>query len=215
MKTAEVSRQREMDVLIRRILGASYERVIVSNLQINEYDLDDLNGQTRVEFDLTVSGREFPCRVNVTGDGVVSCMFQGLVGTLGIRFNSLKRISLDKFSTRVKSTTAAGGHAGIAADERIAVEIAITCDTKLTPIHFEHTSRSIARSAICVVIDAFEMFINAESAIIKLHDAIADYKRRNRNDLLQAASLEMAQLVQIMPYSDVIERHRSGSVVST
>ena len=213
MKTAEVERQNTYDVLIRNVLGSRYERVIITNLQIREYDLDNLNGQTHVEFDLTVTGRKFPCHVSVYGDGAVSCLFQGLAGPLGLRFRSLKRLSLNKFSTRVHAKTTKGGFRGIAADERIGVEISIRCDTRKLPVHFEHTSRSIVRSSICVVAQAFEMFINAESAMLVLHDSLANYRKRNRHDLVQSTSLEMGKLVELMHYSDIIETHRKESAV--
>lgn len=199
MKTAEVAYQREITRLIREILGDDYITINLNNLHISELDLCEAEGPAEVEFDLIVDG--VIQHVHVVQEGVIACLFAGLLNTLSERFTSLANISLCRFSTRVKRQQK-NRAMNISADERIGVEIAVTCGVK--NIHFEQTTRSLLRSAVIVVIRAFETFINAELAIIKLRKAHDSYVERNRPDLIQAVSEDMATLVQIMPYDQII-----------
>lgn len=201
MKTAEVVYQHSIAELVRKILGNEYRPIIVTDLHIHELDLSDPECQTDVEFDL-ITGTSSKQHIKVADDGMIACIFTGLFDALNDEFKSLDKLSMERFSTHVKKTVRAGGTKGISADERISVEIAIACGSR--NLHFEHVSRSLLKSAVVVVINAFEVFINAELAMIKLRRAYDSYIARNRQDLVQDVSNDMAMLVQIMPYDDIM-----------
>jgi len=200
MKTAEVVYQCDRIQLIHDILGNEYQSIIVANLCIRELDLNDPDSQTNLEFDLIINNLKR--HVVVNNEGAIACMFTGLSNTLSNDFKSLRRLSMHRFSTRVKKAICIGGSVEISADERISVEIKIACGAH--DLYFEHVSRSLIKSAVVVVINAFEAFINAELAMIKLRRAYDLYIMQNRQDLIQGISNDMALLVQIMPYDDII-----------
>ena len=63
-------------------------------------------------------------------------------------------------------------------------------------------------AAISVIRKAFEYLINAERAILQLRESIFEAKGRNRRDLVTKYTDQMARLVKIISYEEVIKKNK-------
>jgi hypothetical protein len=87
-------------------------------------------------------------------------------------------------------------------------------NTEEREFRFEDSSRSLVAATLKVVVEAAEYFINSERAYITAFKAMVDARARNRQDLLETYTAQLAELVKTTSYSDVIERLKNEQSTS-
>jgi hypothetical protein len=96
-------------------------------------------------------------------------------------------------------------------DASLVVRLAVANSSGLR-FEFSHESRSISASSVGVVVECVEHFVNAELAVLRVHDWIADAKKRHRQDLVDKYTQRLADLVKNASYSESIERSRVAKI---
>lgn len=180
---------RDKHDLVRKVLGGHYEELIVSDINIQESFRE--NELTRVRFSLSTNKRDFPASIDVSSNGVLDGFFIGLSGALSIRFDSLRKLKLNHFDTKVATKRST-----FKSDEYITATITLV-NANDYHLDFKYTSRSLVRAMIHSIIDAFEFLLNLESAIRLLHKCILDAKDRNRIDIIQDCQVDLGELMQV------------------
>ena len=88
------------------------------------------------------------------------------------------------------------------------VEIKIALKNKQDQrIYFSSEARSMVVATISAIRKAFEYLINAERAFLHLQKDTQDAAERNRGDLLKTYTNQMATLVRILSYEEVVKKN--------
>lgn len=196
-------RRTATEELIRQVLGEDYLQLQVERYQMVEevageqpvrvsVSLRHTNGDNRTE---TIEGE---------GVGLVDALYNGLMAHFAREFESLRTIEFTGFTVRGKMETG-GEHKG--ADALGVVTLTVT-NSEGKVFEFQDTGRSFVRSALSVVVEAVEHFVNSERAFIVVHRALKDAEDRGRGDLAQRYTAQLAELVNTTSYTRVIERIR-------
>lgn len=191
----------EISNLMREVLGDGYTHVIVKRVLVEE-DLEGGSTSVTCEVDHEQGGEKSV--IAGQGVGMIDALLQAMLARFGEEYPSLKTIRLQSFSVGAKLETKKG-FSGADSLGEVTLEIANTENRVFT---FKDSSRSVISSMVRVTLAALEHFINAERAFVSLHHALQDAKARNRADLVQRFTNNMATLVKNTSYSEVISRLR-------
>ena len=77
---------------------------------------------------------------------------------------------------------------------------------------FERQGRSLVATAVLVVVEALEHFVNSERAFISVYKALQDARERGRSDLVQTYTAQLTELVRTTSYTQVIERIKAETL---
>ena len=77
---------------------------------------------------------------------------------------------------------------------------------------FECTTSSISHSSVGAVQAAIAFFINAESAYIRLHRALANAQDRGRHDLIERYCNQMSTIVKATSYEALASRLKNKPI---
>jgi hypothetical protein len=141
-----------------------------------------------------------------SGKGPVDALFGSLVDNLSDEYYSLKNLHFAKFSIeadvekylRTSRTDAV-------------VEATLEIDNGCDPLLFRESANSINVVAAKVVLSAVEHFINAERCVIMLYNNIQNAKKRNRGDMVNIYTGQLAEVVKNISYENVISRLKETS----
>ncbi len=125
-----------------------------------------------------------------------------MISRFAEEYPSLKTIRFRTFAVGAQLDTK-HAQAGTDSEAEATLEIANSEDKVFT---FSESTRSVVSSVISVTLVALEHFVNAERAFLSLFRALKDAKTRNRTDLIQRFTSQMATLVKNTSYSEVIAR---------
>ena len=185
--------------LIKEILGQNYVQLTAKSYGLEEHVADgECSVSVKIERTETVGREEM-----ITGRGVgfVDALYRGLIEHYATEYPSLSTISFTNFE--VKGEMATSMTQG--ADAECVVNLVVQNSEKLE-FRFEEKGHSLVAAAMHVVVEAAEYFINSERAYIVVYKARTDARQRNRQDLVQRYTAQLAELVRTTSYSDVIER---------
>ena len=185
--------------LIQKVLNEGYV-----NLSADTYELRETlgEGQCSVCVSLTrTDPSERSEQINGTGVGFVDALYHGLVDHYAREYPSLETVTFTGFEVKGNmGTTHAQG-----ADAECVVTL-IVKNTAGREFRFEDRDRSLVAASLRVVVEAAEYFINSEKAYITVFNAMTDARQRNRPDLIERYTGQLAELVKTTSYSEVIER---------
>jgi len=193
--------QSEIVKMMREVLGETYTHLHVNRVTIEE-NIED--AQTSITCKVTDELSGDKSVIEGQGVGVVDAFFQGMVTRFAQEYPSLKTIRFQSFAVQAQLETKTG-FAGTDSQGEVTLEIANSEGKVFT---FTHSSRSVISSVIIATLLALEHFINGERAFVSLYHALKDAKARNRSDLVQRFTNNMATLVNNTSYSEVIDRIR-------
>lgn len=159
-----------------------------------------------------------PCRIALTlrperaqamtiegeGVGFIDALCAGLLAHYAREFESLKTVQFTGFAVRAKMDTTRGA----TGSDAVGIVSLTVRNSEGTLFEFERQGRSLVATAVAVVVEAFEHFINSEKAFITVYRALRDAKERGRPDLITTYTTQLAQLVTTTSYTQVIERIR-------
>lgn len=164
-------------------------------------------------------GAGVPCRISVTlrhggtgpqatiegeGVGFIDALCAGLLAHYAREFESLKTVQFTGFNVRAKMDTTRGA----TGSDAVGIVALTVRNSEGSLFEFERQGRSLTATALAVVVEAFEHFINTEKAFITVYRALCDAKERGRADLVTTYTGQLAELVTTTSYTQVIERVR-------
>ena len=189
--------QNECHSIVREVLGDSYINVSIRHFSLTE---DDLEKITCVNCEIVFSDgrREDICG---SGHGMVDALFNSIIQKYSDKYISLNQVVFDDFTMRVDFKSAGAR----STDSPVEIKLALKANTRQQQnIYFSATSRSMVIASVSVIRDAFEYFVNAESAVLLLKENINDAALRNRRDLHERYVSQLSRLVRIISYEDVL-----------
>jgi sulfur transfer complex TusBCD TusB component (DsrH family) len=86
----------------------------------------------------------------------------------------------------------------------VKIKLSLRGEHRKQRIYFSAESCSLAIAAITVIRKAFDYFINAEAAVFILKGDIQSARERNRQDLYNIYTSQMAELVKIISYEEIL-----------
>ena len=194
--------QSQLETLVREILSEDYVSLGIPRFTLSE----DIPQQQASIAAALFNKRDGSSRgVEGTGVGMVDALFTALKLSLSAEYPSLEHIHFVDFGIASDITTSPGtSNSDAALCVRLAVE-----NSSGRRFDFSHRSRSISASSVGVVVECVEHFVNAELAVLRVHDWIGDARSRHRQDLVDKYTERLADLVKNASYSDSIERSRA------
>jgi hypothetical protein len=123
-------------------------------------------------------------------------------------FRSLETIQFTGFAVRARMDTT---RAGTGSDAVGVVSLTVR-NSEGNLFEFERQGRSLVATAVSVVVEALEHFVNAERAFISVYKALQDARERGRSDLVQTYTAQLTELVRTTSYTQVIERIKAETL---
>ena len=191
----------QLDRLVRDILGESY-----LTLEIPQYVLEEDVSSRTATIRCKVAEAQTGGFVEITGSGVglIDAIFQGLKSRFSKAYPSLDHIEFVDFSVSGDfSKTQTGARSD--AEGRVSLVVRNSSGERFV---FESASSSVTASSVAVVARTVQHFVNAELAVLRVYEWIQDARRRNRADLVERYTHNLADLVKNSSYSETIERRR-------
>jgi hypothetical protein len=188
--------------LIRSILKDDYVVPVVETYTITE----DVGAAAPCRIAVTLRGADGAQGATIKGEGVgfIDALCAGLLAHYAREFESLKTVQFTGFNVRAKMDTTR-----VATGSDAVGIVALTVrNSEGSLFEFERQGRSLTATALAVVVEAFEHFVNSEKAFITVYRALTDAKERGRADLVSTYTTQLAQLVTTTSYTQVIERIR-------
>ncbi|HWN71395.1 MAG TPA: alpha-isopropylmalate synthase regulatory domain-containing protein [Haliangium sp.] len=181
--------------LIQRVLGDSYDKLVLDRLIIDEAEA---SCSVVVEVTDTHAGKY---RVEGKGRGMVDAIFRAMLDRYAQEYQSLKSIELANFKVEARLDTKEQ-KSGVDAVASVLIEVR-NSEGKL--FSFSDESRSVATSSARSVLAVVEYFVNAERAFITLYKSRKDAQDRHRDDLVARYTHEMSEVVKSTSYTEIIE----------
>ncbi len=197
-------RRTATEEMIKDVLGESYV-----NLSVQSYEMNESIGDGRCEVNAMLKRDGNEEKIVCAGVGFVDALYHGLVDHYAREYASLSTITFTKFDVK--------GHMSTSETQGSDAECVVTLvvrNTEEREFRFEDSSRSLVAATLKVVVEAAEYFINSERAYITAFKAMVDARARNRQDLLETYTAQLAELVKTTSYSDVIERLKNEQSAS-
>ncbi len=194
-----------IEALLKEVLDGTELR-----LKVDSYSLEENleNGEVRIHcgvHDVHTGEKQV---IEGTGVGIVDAFFRGLRGRYSDQFPSLNTIKFADFS--IAADVDSGGES--ARTDMAATVTLRVVNSNDREFSFEHSSQSITRSAISVVLESVEFFIDCERAYIMLYRALEHARSENRADSVAMYTTKMTTLVEATSYSEVIEQIRKDGL---
>lgn len=188
--------------LIKRILRDAYLALEVVHYRLEE----EIGSNGRCRMAITLRHQNGPPRDEIIegqGVGFIDAAFHGLMDHYAKEFKSLETIRFTGFEVKGRMET--GNQQGL--DAEAEVHLAVR-NSEGTIFRFERKGRSTVAVALQMVVEAVEFFANSERAFIRVHKALVDARERDRADLVQTYTGQLAELVTTTSYTEVIEQIR-------
>lgn len=200
--------QRELRELTEKVLGDKYLRLTPVNHTIVEQFIPGAHTTVRCEIQGLASDGMTKVEVEGTGVGHVDALFNGLKSALLGDYTSLSNIFIVGFTMLLdlpKEKQLITSHA----DAPVTIELTVVNDRERRFV-FSHTSRSALASMTSVVVECFEHFINAETAVLSVYGWISRAQHDRRPELVEKYTNMLAVLVKNATYCEAIERAKEA-----
>ena len=190
-----------IDQLIAEVLDGTELRLTMDSYTLEE---NCENGEVRLRCAVHNARSGERQVLESHGVGIIDAFFVGLISNYSATFPSLSTIRFADFRIDAKLET---GRDTARSDSTAEVILRIA-NSDGQEVLFSDTSKSITRSSIQVVLQSVEFFINSERAFIAVYRALQHAREDRRPDSVQRYTQQLATLVQVTSYSEVIEQIR-------
>jgi len=191
--------QKKCASIVREVLDKKYINLFIGNFILKEEDKEKISNISCV---ISFSNEWEDVIIEGKGRGVVDALIGAIIAQFGGVFFSLQQLEFDDFAMRVKFKNSFTRRT----DAPVEIKLALK-NKRGQRIYFFAESRSMVVAAISVIRRAFEYLINAERAILQLRESIFEATERNRRDLVTTYTDQMARLVKILSYEEVIKKN--------
>lgn len=190
--------QRQIRERIKSFLdeSGSYVAISVSSFSIEE---DLRKKASSIVADLSINNKK--TKIKGVGVGIVDALLRGLVDKLSKNYPSLKNIKISEFNAKAKIKKKARPGSDAVVDVDLVLE-----NTRGGKIIFSHSAKSLNISAVLVVLESVEYFINSEIAFLKLKTCIENASLRRRSDLVNDYMFLMTEVVKNMNYDKILTK---------
>tara|TARA_Y100000034_G_scaffold136649_1_gene214404 strand:+ start:511 stop:1134 length:624 start_codon:yes stop_codon:yes gene_type:complete len=160
-------------------------------------------GKTNIECTLQIKdfGKEYEKPISGSGSGPIDALFNPLMEHLSPEYTSLKTFKFLQFGIQADLKDTYEQNSGSSAE---ADAIIVVRNTRGDDSIFRETSTSVIRASMAVVLKSVEFFVNVEKAVKILEMIIKDGKKRNRGDIVQRRTNQLAELVGTTSYRGII-----------
>lgn len=196
--------QNKLETRVRKICENFWTSLSIGSITLTE---DLVQKESHISCTVNLTHRvKSSINIKGSGKGIVDALYSALVRELGKRYISLQGIKFDEFEIRaaIDDTKTPGSDAACAA--KLSVVNARNRRYTFTAEEF-----SMNAAAITVVKKTIEFFVNAEIAAVKTHQSYKDAMQRQRADLVEKYTLQLAELVNVTCYEDLIRKIKSQS----
>ena len=195
-------RQQMKYQLIRECLGNGYIKLnLINKLQIIE---DIENSTTSIACELQKNDETFS--IEGTGKGPVDAFYSSLSKELSDEYCSLTNFHFLEFGVRAdllkRSRRSRSG------SDAYVESVLVIRNNDGDDFVFRAVAQSVINASLASALNAVEYFINLEQAVIRIHHAILDAKKRKRSDLINNYTMKMIQLVDKGAYEETIRKQR-------
>ena len=185
--------------IVHDILGDQYIRIFIKNFVLVE---DDETKTSHVKCAISFSNQLEDISIEGVGYGIIDALFNSMMKKFIKDFPSLSQVEFDDFAMQIKFKNL------LATKTDAPVEIKIALQNKQQQkIYFFAEARSMVVASVSAIRKAFEYLINAEKAFLHLQKDVQDARERNRGDLLKTYTNQMATLVRILSYEEVVKKN--------
>ena len=185
--------------IVHEILDAQYVCIFIKNFALIE---DDETKTSHVKCTISFSNEWKDIFIEGVGYGMVDALFNSMMKKFTKDFSSLSQLEFDDFAMQVKFKNLLATKT----DAPVEIKIALT-NKQGQRIYFSSEARSMVVAAISAIRKAFEYLINAERAFLHLQKDIENAAERNRVDLAKTYTNQMATLVRVLSYEEVVKKH--------
>jgi len=185
--------------VVHEILGAQYVSIFIKDFSLIE---NDETKTSHVKCTISFSNKWKNMAIKGVGYGMVDALFNSMMKRFTKDFSSLSQLEFDDFAMHVKFKNLLATKT----DAPVEIKIALT-NKQGQRIYFSSEARSMVVAAISAIRNAFEYLINAERAFLHLQKDIENAAGRNRVDLANTYTNQMATLVRILSYEKVVKKH--------
>ena len=197
-KTVEESKRAKLYNTIMEVLEEKYVELSVEKFVSTE-DFKNNMAQIQCSFSETQGDKKRIEKLECSGRGLIDATFEGLLDHYSQDYKSLKNIAFVEFAIKpdFKTSETSGSDASV----EVIIEFLNSSKKIMT---FRKTSRSILSASVECVFAAMEFYINSELAFRRLKFLISDAKKRSRGDLLSLYRYQIASIVSVTSYEDVV-----------
>jgi len=199
-RTYTEDQREKASVVIKAILKKKYECLKLDGLSVKE----NIKEQTTEVICRLMFGKK-KLTINGLGKGPVDGLFTALVNNFSGKYCSLKNLYCVRFSIEADVEKYLTSYKTDAT-----VEATLEITNSHTTLLFRERANSVNVVSANVVLSSIEHFINAEKCVIVLYRAIEDAKKRNRGDILNNCTRQLAEIVKNVSYENVIQKLREG-----
>lgn len=198
--------QQALTKKVKRICGKFWTTFNIDSFQLSE----DVRGEaTSISCILSLSHRsKDKIKIEGTGKGMVDVLYSTMVRELAKEYISLGEYSFVSFE--VAALIDANNKTTPPTESKCKVYLKIA-NSRGKIFLFEQEAFSMTAAALRVVQRALELFVNSEIATIKTYQALKDAQKRNRTDLIIEWTDNLADLVAVTCYADIIEREKKNT----
>jgi hypothetical protein len=193
-KTYTEDQKDRVSLVIKEVLLKDYKILKLNELLIKE---NIVANNTEILCKLLFGNKKLT--IEGTGKGPVDALFGALIGNFSGEYCSLKNLRFARFSIEADVEK----HLVSSKTDAI-VEATLEIDNDCSNLLFRKKSSSISVVAAQVVLSAIEHFINAEKCVVKLYKDIQYAKKRNRGDIVNTYTQQLAEIVKNVSYENVI-----------
>ena len=195
--------QKKYSKIVKQVLGEDFIEVHISQFILKE---DIQNSCSQISCFLTLkNGSKDSILIEGSGNGMVDALFNSIIDEMSSKYQSLSDIEFGDFALKVKFKESMGWRKS---DAPVEIRLALR-NSRSKRLYFKAKSGSLVGTTIIVMQQAFEYLINAELAVIHLHQDIQNAKERNRTDLIMHYTQQLTELVRIVSYEQTIKSLRA------
>ncbi len=191
------NKKRETKELAAQILGENYINLSLVSYKIEESE----NNHSEISAQISRSDSKELIELKGKGVGAFDAFFISLREYFANEFPSVKAIIF----TELKAKSIPGSDLHHPTDALAEVSLTIQ-NSYRDEIEFTNRSRSLIRSSLEGLLQAFEYFINSEKTYIQLYKAIEHYKKEGRTDLIDKYTAMLSIVVRNTSYNEVFEQ---------
>lgn len=188
----------DLENLVRKVCDDWYLKIDIENIQITE---NVKQKTTNILYTLKTTGRKNKEKIiNHTGCGVANTFFESLINQFSEKHKSLNNFSFKEFNLVLLKNT-----------NSCLTKINNPVETNITIINdagdefqLKKVSHSFNLGIILSIKELVELFINADTAVIRLMSAVKDSEKRHRGELTEKFKNQLFEISKITNYNKTI-----------
>jgi len=195
-------RQQAKYQLVRECLGNGYIKLnLINKLQVVE---DIESSTTDIVCEIQKNDETF--LIEGSGKGPVDALYSSLSKKLSDEYYSLTNFHFLEFG--IRADLLKRNRYSWPGSNAYVESVLVIRNNDGDDFVFRAVAQSVINASLASALNAVEYFINLEEAVIRIHHAILDAKKRKRSDLINNHTMKMIQLVDKGAYEETIRKQR-------